>query len=165
MKRSKFRTLLPVVSCALIAAASPAWAGASVKFTGADHFTDLPFASWDRTEVMQQLEAHFAKLAKSLPAGQDLKVEVTDIDLAGTIDPTRSPGRDLRILRGMADWPRINLKYTVEAGGKAVKSGEATVSDMNYLRNHNRYPNNEPLRYEKRMLDRWFSSDVLGARA
>ena len=65
------------------------------------------------------------------------------------------------VLRGAADWPRMQLKFSVESSGKAVKSGEVSLSDMNYLRNMNRYPNNEPLRYEKRMLDLWFEKEIL----
>ncbi len=160
MKNSRFHPWLsiPVV----LALSMPSWAGSSVKFTDPDHFSDLPFTTWDRADVLKQIEDHFAKLAKGLPAGQDLKVEVTDIDLAGNIDHGRSASRDLRVLRGGADWPRINLKYSVEAGGKTLKSGEVSLSDMNYLRNLNRYPNNEPLRYEKRMLDQWFEKEVMG---
>ncbi|MBL8513263.1 MAG: DUF3016 domain-containing protein, partial [Betaproteobacteria bacterium] len=138
MKNRSSLVFTPLAVALGLAASGTAMAGVNVKFTDADHFTDMPFTQWDRAEVMKQFEDHFAKLAQSLPAGQDLKVEVTDIDLAGSVDYTRHAGRDLRVLRGMADWPRINFKYSVEAGGKAVKSGNATVSDMNYLRTQNR---------------------------
>jgi len=159
----KISRIAPMVLIPLAAAlAAPAWAGCSVTFTDPDRFTDVPFSTWDRADVLKQIEDHLAKLAKSLPAGQDLKVEVTDIDLAGNLDHARSATRDLRVLRGMADWPRISMKYAVEAAGKTIKSGEVSLSDMNYLRNLNRYPNNEPLRYEKRMLDQWFEKDILG---
>jgi hypothetical protein len=160
MKPAQLRSL-PLLITAL-ALSAPAWAGASVMFTDPDRYTDMPFAQWDRADVLKQVEEHFAKLAKSLPPGQDLKVEVTDIDLAGNVDYARGAARDLRVLRGTADWPRMQLKFSVESGGKTVKSGEASVSDMNYLRNMNRYPNNEPLRYEKRMLDQWFEKEILG---
>jgi hypothetical protein len=160
MKNFKFHPWLSIPVA--LALSMPSWAGSSVKFTDPDRFTDLPFATWDRTDVLKQIEDHFAKLAKGLPAGQDLKVEVTDIDLAGNIDQARSATRELRVLRGGADWPRINMRYSLEAGGKTLKSGEVSLSDMNYLRNLNRYPNNEPLRYEKRMLDQWFEKEIMG---
>jgi Protein of unknown function (DUF3016) len=145
----------------LALAGAHAFAASNVKFVEPDKFSDMPFPTWEREEVLKELDAHFAKLAKSLPAGQDLKVEVTDIDLAGTDFPGRM-GRDVRILKGGADWPRINLKYSIEAQGRTLASGEARVADMNYLRQHNPYPSNESLRYEKRMLDQWFKKDVLG---
>ena len=65
---------------------------------------------------------------------------------------------DIRVLKGGADWPVIKLRYSVESQGKVLRSGEARVADMSYLTHTNRYSSNEPLRYEKRMLDEWFKS-------
>jgi hypothetical protein len=140
---------------------SAAWAGVTVTFVEPDRFVDVPFSLHDRDDALKRIEAHFAKLGATLPAGQDLKVEVTEVDLAGTEYPGRG-GRDLRVLKGMADWPRIEFKYAIESAGKVLKSGTASVKDMNYLNRHNRYPRDEPLRYEKRMLDDWFQSELAG---
>jgi hypothetical protein len=75
-----------------------------------------------------------------------------------------SGANDLRVLRGGADWPMIQLRYSVEAAGKPLKQGEAKISDQNYLNHMNRYPSSEPLRYEKAMLDDWFKKEILSAK-
>ena len=144
---------------ALVLGAGHAVAAVTVTFTQPENYVDMPFASWEKDTVMKDLQGHFNKLGAKLPQGQDLKVEVLDIDLAGQIEPRSRGTHDLRILRGRADWPTIQLRYSIESQGKVVKSGEARVNDMNYLQNHiNRYSANESLRYEKRMLDDWFKT-------
>jgi hypothetical protein len=146
---------------ALLVSASvlPVFGAATVKFTNPDQFVDVPFSHHERTDALERLEAHFSKLAAQLPSGQDLRVDVTDIDLAGNEYPGRA-GRELRVLKGAADWPRIDFKFSVESQGKVVTSGTASVKDMNYLNRHNKYPRDEPLRYEKRMLDEWFKNTL-----
>lgn len=157
--KSTLRILPAILAVALCSAATVAGAAATVTFTQPDKYADLPFDRYEQNRVMKDLQAHFDKLAAKLPAGQDLKVDVLDIDLAGREEPGRR-GHDLRILRGGADWPIIHLRYSVEAGGKVLKSGEDKVADMNYLFGFNRYSAGESLRYEKKMLDRWFTTTV-----
>ncbi len=158
MKRLAILATLPLT---LLAPA--AFASATVTFVNPDQFIDVPFSLHERETALRTLEMHFGRLATRLPAGQDLKVEVTDVDLAGTEQPGRF-GREIRVLKGMADWPRINFKYSVESQGKVVKSGTAEVKDMSYLQRANRYPSDESLRYEKRMLDDWFKSEFGAGR-
>ena len=149
-----------------LALASAMLAGAAnatvnVAFTDPDNFADMPFAKSDQQEVMTALHKHFDKLGGMLPAGHDLKIEVLDIDLAGRIEPGVRATRDLRILRGGADWPVITLRYRVESQGKVLKSGEERIADMTYLVGYNRYNTGENLRYEKQMLDRWFKKTIV----
>lgn len=155
MKRF-FRTLLLAV--AIACGLGNAIATVTVTFTRPEGYTDMPFASWDRERVMKELQNHFDKLGAKLPQGQDLKVEVLDIDLAGRIEPQLRFGNDIRVLKGRADWPTIALRYSVESQGKVLGSGEARIDDKSYLDHFNRYSANEPLRYEKRMLDEWFKT-------
>ena len=140
-------------------------AAVSVTFTKPDQYIDVPFSPSDRDATLKTLKEHFEKLGSKLPGGQDLKIEVLEVDLAGRTEPSRMSGaNELRVLRGGADWPMIQLRYSVEAGGKPLKQGEAKISDMNYLNHMNRYPSGESLRYEKAMLDDWFKKDVLAQK-
>lgn len=159
MKR-RLRLALVASGAALVLGAVSAGATVTVTFTQPERFVDMPFSSWDKERVIKDLQTHFVKLGNQLPKGQDLKVEVQDIDLAGRIEPGRRYGHDIRILRGGADWPMIQLHYSVESEGKVMRSGDARVSDMNYLNHFNRYSASEPLRYEKKMLDDWFKTVV-----
>jgi len=141
-------------------AAGSAGAAVTVSYVAPDKFTDLPFVPWEREETLKQLTDHFTKLGDSLPPGQDLRVEVLDVDLAGRAIPNARAGRDIRVLRGQADWPRMQLRFSLEQNGQVLKSGEAQLSDMNYLDRHSRYFDSEPLRYEKQMIDEWFEKTI-----
>ncbi len=113
----------------------------------------------DRARNVQALQARFQALAKRLQADEVLTIEVLDVDLAGEVLPVRA-GEELRVLKGGADWPRLEFKWTLTRGTKTLASGHEHLADMNYL--------NEPLRpgqdgglpYEGRMIERWFSERV-----
>lgn len=156
------KTLLKQTALAGLAllAAGSAWAGATVTFAKPEQFSDVPFASWERNRVLQDLSKHFDKLAAALPAGQELHVEVLDVDLAGRTWPGRWSNPDLRVMNGRADWPHMTMRYTVTQNGQVVRSGEETISDMSYLQRHNRYYGGDGLRYEKQMIDDWFKHKV-----
>lgn len=139
-------------------------AGVTVNYIEPDKYADMPFAPWEREDVLKGVTEHFQKLGKQLPPGQDLTIEVLDIDLAGRIHPGMRSGRDIRILRGGADWPHMRLRYTLTEGGRTIASGDAELSDMMYLQRLNRYSDGEPLRFEKQMIDDWFDKTILHKR-
>jgi len=145
-------------------AAGAASAGVTVNYIESDKFADLPFAPWERKQVLEELSTYFTKLGEKLPAGQDLVIEVTDIDLAGREYPNVSNGRDLRILKGTADWPIINLRYSLTQNGQVLKGGDARLADMNYMQRIGRFSDNDSLRAEKRMIDEWFDATIIGKK-
>ncbi|MBJ7312717.1 DUF3016 domain-containing protein [Rugamonas sp. CCM 8940] len=153
------RTLLsaPLLLWALLAGAG-ARAEVNVSYVQPEQFSDVPFSPLDRERVLKQLSEHFAKLGKQLPAGQTLKLEVLDVDLAGRMYPRRG-GDEIRVMNGGADWPRLHLRYTLEANGQVLRSGDEQLSNMMYQDRINRYGNDDPLRYEKQMLDEWFGKN------
>ena len=131
---------------------------ATVTFTHPEQFSDLPYDTSNREQVLADLKEHFGALAAKLPAGQEMTVEVLDVDLAGRSWPGMLYTRELRVLNGGADWPHMKFRYTITQDGKVVKSGEETVSNMDYLWRINRYSSGDSLRYEKQMLDSWFKT-------
>lgn len=141
--------------------AGAASAGVTVNYVESDKFADLPFAPWEREEVLRDLADHFMKLGKALPPGVDLTVDITEIDLAGREYPNARSGRELRVLKGMADWPMIELRYTLTSNGQVVGSGSERLSDMSYLNRVSRFSDSDSLRYEKRMIDDWFNKTIL----
>ena len=157
MKRF-FRPALVATAAVLALEAGGAGAAVTVTFTKSEGYMDMPFSASDKDRVIKELHSHFDKLGAKLPPGQDLTVEVLDIDLAGRIEPQFRFGNDVRILKGRADWPVIQLRYRIESQGKVLRSGDARVDDKSYLDRFNRYSANESLRYEKRMLDDWFNA-------
>ncbi len=143
----------------LFLATNLASAAATVTFVEPEHFADVPFPQVERERVLTELRQHIEKLAARLPAGQNLTVEVLDLDMAGVLKPS-SHRPDLRVLTGGADWPQMHLRYRLEQDGKVIQSGDERLSDMNYLNHLNRYSNNTSLRYEKQMLDNWFRNKI-----
>lgn len=159
-------TLIRTLTLAGLAALSSATAtagGVTVTFSQPEHYLDFPFSEYDRNELLKETADHFSKMASRLPANQELKVEVLDYDLAGEIWPSFGFPRDYRILRGQADWPSMNVRYTLTENGQVIKSGEEGIRDMAYLNHFNRYFTGDPLRYEKHMVEKWFR-DTLGMR-
>ena len=150
----------------LLMSAGSAFAGVTVTYTHPEKFSDLPFPTWERADVLKELTEHFQKMAAGLPPDVNLNVEVLDVDLAGREHPNFRGARDLRVLRGQADWPVIHLRYTLEKGGQVIASGEDRVKDMMYLdrRAGGRYFEGESLRYEKQMLDDWFKQRIIARR-
>ncbi len=153
-----FRHVALAAMCVL--AAGSAFAGANVTFVQPEKFSDVPFSSSERDRLLNDLHQHFDKLAATLPPGQQLNVEVTDIDLAGQVKPNRFRGRDIRVMNGGADWPHMTLSYSVTQDGKVLKSGQDKLSDMAYQQHLNRYGSDDALRYEKGMIDQWFRERI-----
>ena len=152
--KSLIRPFLIAGACLLPAGA--AMAGATVSFVHPENYADMPFAEWEREEVLKVLQEHFEKLGKTLPEGQELKVEVLDLDLAGRLVPSIRHARELRVMKGGADWPHMHIRYTLTQGDKVLASGEERLADMAYLDRNPRYADGDLLRYEKRMVEEWF---------
>lgn len=141
----------------LTLAAGAASAGVTVKYIEPDNFADLPYSSAERKQVLRELTAHFDKLGARLPQGQELVVEVTDIDLAGRKFPNQPSGQDMRVMRGLGDAPSMNLRYALVQDGKVVRVGDAALTDTTYAQRVGRFANSDPLRTEKRMIADWFT--------
>jgi len=107
-----------------------------------------------RETTFKNFEKHFTKLAESLPEGQVLKIEVTDVDLAGD---THAGGiNNMRIVKDIY-FPRMNFSYQlVNADGSEIIAAEVVAKDMNFMRSSSLKYRNDSLRYEKKMLDDWF---------
>ena len=142
-----------------------AWAGsADVSFRRPERFADAGQGR-DAVQVQATLREHLAGLAaRYLPAGQTLKVEFTDIDLAGALRPLAHSGQEVRVLRGRADWPQLDLHYTLIDNGQMIASGDEHLADMAYLQRHGRVHDSAALPYEQRLLSTWFAQRFIGKR-
>ena len=160
MKKKTTRAL--IAGLALLAS-SAAWAGTEVQFSKPDQYTDVPFNPQEREDVLKELSRHFEKLGESLKPGLSLKIEVTDLDMAGRENPAMRSIQDFRVMTGGADWPRMRLHYVLEQDGKVIANADAALSDMSYLSRINPYFSNEKLRYEKLMIDDWYA-DTFGVK-
>jgi len=135
-------------------------AGVTVNYVNAEKFSDMPTSNWERQEVLHDLSAYFTKLGRQLPAGQELTVEITDIDLFGRGYPS-STAREVRLAKTVAEWPTMSLRYTVSANGRVIGSGANQLKDMNFHARRDVRPEDGNLRYEKRMINDWFKHTIL----
>jgi len=136
---------------------SAAGAAVTVSFTKPESYTDIGRYPEDLSTQLNEIEAHLKQLGvRYLRSNQSLKIEVLDVDLAGNLNFSRRAGREVRVLRGGADWPSIKLHYVLEADGRVLMDRQESVADMGYLQHPNRHYSGQSLPYEKRMLDDWF---------
>ena len=154
MRRAIFHRLASAMAVALLAL--PLHAAVTVSYGDPDRFTDAGDRNSDPRHVMLELEQYLKTLGERyLPARDNLKINVIDLDRAG-----RTAGNlptEIRIMRGKADMPCVELEYTLEADHKSLQSRRERVCDPNYLRRlEPKYSEHDPLVYEKRMLEHWF---------
>lgn len=152
----------PVCLAVLLAAVFAAQAGTvEVSYDASTPFADAGRTQGEREDNLAALTAYLQGLGVRLPgAGQQLRVQLLDVDLAGTVRPVGRTGQELRILRGGADWPRIKLRYTLLEDGREVRSGEEWLADLGYQTRQPGYggETGDPLRHEKRLLADWFEA-------
>lgn len=136
-----------------------AWANTGtqldVRYIAPENFTDMKNTWVTQENLLATLTAHLQKLGqKYLPEGQRLQIEITDIDLAGSIEYPRNAG-PVRVMRQFTP-PSITLRWHLQSAGKDSPLQDVTLRDSNYQMNINAYSEGDPLRYEKQMLDDWF---------
>lgn len=153
--RSSPTPLATALALLLTASGAQAAGQVGVTWVQPETYADIGRSAADREQALRTLGDHLHKLAQRLPDGRVLNIEVTDVDLAGEIEPMR--WNQFRVLRGRADWPRMSLRYTLTEAGRTLKSGDAMLSDMSYLLR----PREGDLGYEKHMLDEWFRAEFL----
>lgn len=140
--------------------AAPTSANTVVDFVHPEKFVDAGdqgFGGAPSKRVLAELgKAIVALGAKYLGPGEALKIDVSDVDLAGRFEPGPQAGDTVRVMRD-SDWPRIALHYVLKKDGVIASEGDAQISDMNYLDQQRPGRSSEHLYYEKRMLQDWFS--------
>lgn len=151
------------LAAALAAVPAHAVGTVEVSFVKPETYADIGRSVADRERHLDLIARHLKTLGDQLPAGQALKVEVLDIDLAGEERLNRHLN-DRRVLRGRTDWPRMSLRYTLSSGNQSLKTGEETLSDMAYLMRGGRLHDGRALAYELRMVDNWFVERFVAAR-
>ncbi|NNM71921.1 DUF3016 domain-containing protein [Enterovirga aerilata] len=150
------RRILPVVLLAAVSAL-PAQAAVEVGYSDPGRFTDADRAGGLMTAegAAQALAGHLGALGRTLPAGQDLRIVILDIDLAGRLAPELDPAGSRRIMTD-ATWPRVRVRYELTRGGRVLARAEELVSWRDYLQRATARFAGDPLRFEKAMLAEWF---------
>ncbi len=136
-------------------------AAVRVEYVDPENFTDignrLPGDRKVRLAYLEPLTRHLRQHAQSrLAAGQQLAVAITDIDMAGSFEPFRPRAADVRIVRDI--YPsRIHLRFRLTgANGTPLREGERRLSSLLTPFPHYR---DDPLGYEKRLIDDWLDRE------
>lgn len=155
-----------LIALAVMALASAAtYADVQVNFVHPEKFSDIKDSSGFRDqEVLKDIKAHLVEQFEKRLPGRDVRVDVSDVDLAGEVEPFMWRGQWMRVMRTVTS-PAIELSYEVSEGGKVVQQGKTRLRDMNYQDGFNVYYSGDSLRYEKRMLDRWMQHEFSPAVA
>jgi len=134
-------------------------AKAEVTWTNPDKYRDIKAGDENRNvfkaRVYKTFDKHFAKLAKKLPENQTLKIDITDLDLAGDVNISGGI-HQIRIITDLY-FPRIKFSYNlVNADNTSAKAGEINLKDMSFMMHGNLRYRNKSFGYGKRMIEEWF---------
>ena len=144
----------------------------SVEWLKPEKFRDVKHPSISRKRyresVFLELETFFAGLGKHLPHGHSIVIQVTNLDMAGTVQTPSMAGltsfsnsastdmNDYRIIRAI-DIPRMDFSYKLlDAKGEVIQEESVELKDMSFLSRSASVRKNVALRYEKEMISRWF---------
>ena len=154
------RCVLPVLLFLAPLALAAAEATVKVDWTDPAKFADtrqsMCTSSIKPEEWLADLARHVeSRAARRLAAGQRLEITITDIRRAGQCEPWRgAQASDIRIIKEPYS-PRIDLRYSlIGADGKVLREGTEQLRDLAFLQRGTMNAN-DPLRFEKRMLDDW----------
>ncbi len=106
--------------------------------------------------VFETLENQFIDQANKLPEGYQMKISVTDIDLAGDI---RFATADrIRIVKDIY-FPSMHFSYELlDKEQKSLAAAEIEIKDMGFLQGISSVSRkNDFLYYERKMTDDWFN--------
>lgn len=139
----------------------------TLNFHEPEKFTDIRPANESRARFRERtlagFERMFAEFAAELPEGYKWQVTITDIDLAGDVNPMYSRnGQDIRVVKDLYS-PRVQFNYELrDVYGERVASGEENIRDMGFLQSPRMAgPRHQELRYEYTMLKRWFERELM----
>lgn len=137
-----------------------------VDWTDPAQFTELRYSHnrWqaERGNWVEQLASYVQKAAsKRLPPGQRLRITITDIKRAGDYEPWHGPRLDdVRVVKDIYP-PRLSLRWIrSDASGQVIDQGEQKLVDTAFMMGATPINDNDPLRYEKRMIDDWLRQQL-----
>jgi hypothetical protein len=138
----------------------------SVTWDDPANFTEIRYSlnkyESRRGNWVEQLAQHLRDRAeKRLPPGEQLQVNITNIERAGAYEPWRGVQfYDTRFILDVYP-PRMSFDYRrIGADGTVIAQGQREIRDMGYLITANPYFNSDALRYEKALIDRWISQEL-----
>ena len=141
---------------------------ATIILQNPDKFTDIRSGNASRSTFLNSIQSAFNEelsvLAGKLPKGYKLTINVTNLDLAGEVNPVpmMNAGSEFRIMKDIY-FPEMTFDYTLSnATGAVVQSQEKVrIKDMSYLIKLSSLNSNTSFYYERKMFRDWFNKTLL----
>jgi hypothetical protein len=158
--------LIGVVALSILALSAQA-AQFEIEWDDPRRFSDIMASNMDtqprfEQRVMDELSRHFRDRAlRYLPPDHTLSVHMKDLDLAGEVEWFH-PGYPwgLRVVRNLF-FPRLDFSYELrDDAGVLVAGGDETIWDVQARTLTMRQGRQDPLFYEKHVIDQWFQKRV-----
>lgn len=132
-----------------------ALAKVEIKWTDPDKYSDVkdPFNGSQTTkeDAFYNIEKVLNRLAKKLPDGYLLKLDVTDLDLAG-----ETHSSNMRVVRNMYP-PRMKFSFQLLDGGDNVLlEKQENIRDTSFMQGVSLRYQNEAFGFEKQLIEDWF---------
>lgn len=153
-----------LVPAAALAASPDKVAAVNVEFAkvdGGNRDRDLQYTPAERG-YRKRLAGFVAAGASPLLAeGQRLMVIFNEVTLAGSYEPWRAPRADSVRFVTAAYPPRIALEFRwFAADGSVIRAGDRLLTNLDYQRDPRAALSNDPLRYEKALIDAWLEREL-----
>jgi hypothetical protein len=141
----------------------------NVIFDHPENFTDVKDSNMPtdsgRDAILSRLREFLVREAsRTLPAGDDLTITFTDIDLAGDFEAWRGPQWDeVRVVKDIYP-PAFKFTYSItDSSGKVLKQGTENIRDLNF-QTRLVLDTSDTLRYEKDILKDWVRATIRGLK-
>jgi hypothetical protein len=137
----------------------------NVVFDHPENFTDVKDSNVPsdsgRDAILSRIRDFLVREGtRTLPAGDDLTITFTDIDLAGDFEPWRGVRWDeVRVVKDIYP-PAFKFSYSItDSSGKVLKQGTENIRDLNF-QTRLVLDSSDTLRYEKDILRDWIHATV-----
>ncbi len=139
----------------------------TVNFSDPNKFTDVreSFGGGTSQYYLDMLSQHLKEAAAlRQKATEKLTVTFTHIDLAGEFRPDQTRLQDVRIIKAIYA-PHLELDFKWEnASGAVIREGKRLLSDLNYDQDISIIGRDQPLYYDKQLLDHWLDREFSAKR-
>ncbi|HEV2622392.1 MAG TPA: DUF3016 domain-containing protein [Frateuria sp.] len=162
MSKLPFRSTFGLALALVTLAAAASGGTVTVRYDHPENFTETrevrAFApSRADPGYLDTLKGYMEKQAAAvLQPGQKLDIVVTDLDRAGSYLPSAGALNPVRVVKDIYP-PRMALHFRLlDSQGQVIREGERKLVDPAFMYDSpGGFANTDPLRYEKRLIDRW----------
>ncbi len=155
-----------IIGLLMTALALSSQAAIELSFENPQGFRDFKVGTRSGEAVANMFRNEFERTAERrfsnwIPEGHTLKLNITDVDMAGEIQPWRNRDHaDIRYIERIYP-PSISFEYTlINADGDEVKSGQERVRDLAFDFNVSRPQQNTTFHHEIALIDSWLRNNI-----